>query len=408
MSDFQQARSITTLHRLGDVDLNYLESSLQKNVRKRPVALVLPSLYSELEGEAIHLIVDELKKVNYLNQIVLSMDRMDERQFQHAARFFSQLPQDVRILWHDGPRMRSLVKELEENELRVGEQGKGRGSWFAFGYVIARGRAKAIALHDCDIMTYHRSLLARLCFPVADINMGYEFCKGYYARYRDQLFGRVTRLFVTPLIRALIKLLDGHPILDYLDSFRYPLAGEFAVSADLASNNRIPANWGLEIGMLTEVYRNTSLKRVCQVDLAENYDHKHRPLSPRDPNKGLMKMSVDIADSILRTLATEGVRMSRGFFRTLTTVYERSAEDTIKSYNDDALINGFKFDRHSETQAVETFTKSLQVAAQNFLEDPHGVILIPNWSRVSAAIPDFMDRLVESVEADNERVRELT
>lgn len=401
MSDFQQARSITTLHRLGPVDVERLEGDLVGFVKRRPLALVLPCLYSELEKDAIHGIVGHLKQVRYIDRIVISMDRMNEQQFQSAARFFSQLPQEHRIIWHDGPRMTALVHELEESELPPGEQGKGRGSWFAFGFIIAEGRAKSIALHDCDIITYDRSLLARLCYPIANGSMGYEFVKGYYARYRDQLFGRVTRLFVTPLIRTLIKLVGGHPILDYLDSFRYPLAGEFAVSVELAQQNRIPANWGLEIGMLTEVYRNASLKRVCQVDLADNYDHKHRPLSPRDPSKGLMKMAIDIADSILRTLATEGVQMGRAFFRTLTTVYQRSAEDTIRSYSDDSLINHLQFDRHAENQAVETFRRALQVASQNFLEDPHGVLLIPNWNRVSSAIPSFMDRLVESVEEDN-------
>jgi glucosyl-3-phosphoglycerate synthase len=405
MSDFHQSRSLTTLHRLGEFDLERLEDELCRYVKRRPLALVLPCLYSELEGEAIHLIVDELKNVRYIDQIILSMDRMDRRQFHHAAEFFSQLPQDLRIIWHDGPRMRDLVEELEKSHLSIGEQGKGRGSWFAFGYAIGEGRAKAIALHDCDIITYNRSLLARLCYPVVNSSMGYEYCKGYYARYREQLFGRVTRLFVTPLLRALIKVTGGHPILDYLDSFRYPLAGEFAVTVDLAQTNRIPANWGLEIGMLTEVYRNASLKRICQVDLIENYDHKHRTLSSKDPSKGLMKMSVDIADSILRTLGTEGVPMGRSFFRTLTTVYERSAEDTIKSYHDDALINQFEFDRHAEARAVETFRKALQIASRNYLDDPHGVVLIPNWNRVMAAIPDFLDRLQETVDADNEMVR---
>ena len=30
------------------------------------------------------------------------------------------------------------------------------------GYVLARGEAKSIALHDCDITTYNQELLARL------------------------------------------------------------------------------------------------------------------------------------------------------------------------------------------------------------------------------------------------------
>jgi glucosyl-3-phosphoglycerate synthase len=180
------------------------------------------------------------------------------------------------------------------------------------------------------------------------------------------------------------------------------------MTVELARSNRIPANWGLEVGMLTEVYRHASLKHICQVDLISNYEHKHQTLSPRDPSKGLMKMAVDIADSVLRTLATEGVIMGEGFFQTLTTVYERSAEDAIKLYNDDALINQMEFDRHGEAQAVETFRRALQIAAQNFLEDPHGAILIPNWSRVVDAIPDFPDRFVASVDEDNRLIRAET
>lgn len=404
MSDFKQAGLVSTLHRLGEVDLEHLESQLSKFTRNRPIALVLPCLFSELQGEAIHIIVEELKKVRYIQQIVLSMDRMNEEEFHHAADFFSVLPQQVRILWHDGPRLKSLVEELENAELSPGEQGKGRGSWFAFGYVLARKQARAIALHDCDIVSYHRKLLARLCYPVVNSSLGYEFCKGYYARYGDRLYGRVTRLFFTPLLQALIKLVGHHSLLTYLDGFRYPLAGEFAITTDLAQVNRIPADWGLEVGMLCEVYRNCSLKRVCQVDLIDNYEHKHQELSPQDPTKGLMKMALDIGDSLFRTLAAEGVVMSDSFFRTLSTAYQRVAEDMIRRYSDDASINGLHFDRHAEGLAVETFRKSLEKAGSSFVNDPHGALLIPNWNRVIAAMPDFLDRLHEAVEEDNRYV----
>ncbi|MDA2938650.1 glycosyl transferase [Acidobacteria bacterium AH-259-A15] len=404
MSDFHQGGVISTLHRLGTVDVERLEKELLKHVQGCPIALVLPCLYSELEGEAVHTIVEELKKIQYIDQIVLSMDRMDLDEFKHAASFFSQLPQRVRILWHDGPQLQKFVDELEASELSVGEQGKGRGSWLAFGYVLATQRTAIIALHDCDIVSYKRELLVRLCYPVANTNLGYEFCKGYYARYGKRLYGRVTRLFVTPLLRALTQLTGHVPLLDYLESFRYPLAGEFAITTGLARANRIPADWGLEIGTLCEVYRNCSLKRICQVDLIENYQHKHRELSPQDPTKGLMKMAVDIADTVLRTLATEGVIMSEAFFRTLSTAYQRSAEDIIRRYNDDAALNGLELDRHAENLAVGIFRKALEVASRNFLEDPHGALLIPNWNRVVSAIPDFLDRFCEAVEEDNHSV----
>ncbi len=406
MSDFHQTGVITTLHRLGQVNTAALERELVRHARNWPVSLVLPCLYSELAREAIHTIVEELKRVEFIDQIVLSMDRMNQEQFRHASEFFSVLPQRLRILWHDGPRMQQLISELEANELNIGEQGKGRGSWLAFGYVLASGRSSVIALHDCDIVSYQRELLVRLCFPAVNPNLGYEFVKGYYSRYGDRLYGRVTRLFVTPLIRALRKMTGQQvPLLAYLDSFRYPLAGEFAITTDLARVNRIPADWGLEMGTLCEVYRNCSLKRVCQVDLIENYEHKHQELSPQDPTKGLMKMALDIAESLLRTLATEGVILHHGFLRSLTTAYQRHAEDIIKRYHDDALINGLQFDRHSENLAVETFERALEIAGSNFLENSEGSPSIPNWMRVASAMPDFLDRLMEAVELDNESVK---
>jgi len=93
--------------------------------------------------------------------------------------------------------------------------------------------------------------------------MDYEFCKGYYPRVTDRLYGRVTRLFISPIIRALKKIVGHMPFLVYLDSFRYPLAGEFSMKADLARINRIPADWGLEVGSLAEVFRNVSMKKIC-------------------------------------------------------------------------------------------------------------------------------------------------
>lgn len=401
MADFHQSGVISTLHRLGDVDLEDLEAKLKEYVQTRPIALVLPCLFSELQGEAMRRIVDELTRAEYIDQAVVSMDRMDRSQSKEAAQFFSALPQRRRILWHDGPRIRRLIEELERNELSIGPQGKGRGCWLSFGYVLACNRQQVIALHDCDILSYNRELLARLCYPIANSVLGYEFCKGYYARFQNRLYGRVTRLFLTPLIRALTQLAGHIPLLNYMDSFRYPLAGEFAMTTDLARVNRIPAHWGLEVGVLYEVYRNCSLKRICQVDLADTYEHKHQRLSARDPGKGLMKMAVDIADSLLRTLASEGVVMSEAFFRTLQTAYQRSAEDIIKRYHDDAAINGLEFDRHTENQAVETFRRALRIAAERFVEDPLGAPVIPNWNRVNAALPDFLDRLYEAVEGDN-------
>lgn len=267
--------------------------------------------------------------------------------------------------------------------------------------MLARGQSEVIALHDCDIVTYSRELLARLCYPIANPNLNYVFCKGFYSRVTNKMNGRVTRLLVTPLIRSLQQLAGQHGFLAFLDSFRYSLAGEFSMSADLARINRIPSDWGLEVGSLAEVYRNYSPRRVCQVDIATTYEHKHQMLSADDAEQGLMKMAVDICKSIFRTLASDGVVFSEALFRSLIATYLRQAEDTLMKYEADAMINGLAFDRHEEAKAVEAFTRAIGMASQMFVENPLGTPLIPNWNRVSAAIPDIFEMLKLAVDEDN-------
>ncbi len=206
MGDFYQNGIVTTLHNLCRRPVDDLEAELMLFRKARPMSLVLPSLYSELEGPALRNIVRELAKVPYLEQIVIGLDRANEQQYRHALGYFAELPQHVRVLWNDGPRLRAIDLALREQGLAPTEQGKGRNVWFCFGYVLASGMSKSVALHDCDILTYNRELVARLIYPVANPAFNYMFCKGYYARVADsKMNGRVSRLLVTPLIRALKK-----------------------------------------------------------------------------------------------------------------------------------------------------------------------------------------------------------
>ena len=401
MSDFYQTGIITTLHQLGKPSLERLESELLGFSKTRPIALVLPALYSEFEGPAMPGIVQELAKVKYLNEIVLALDQASEADFKRVREFMAPIPAEIKIVHNKGKRISEVYEMLKRNGLDAGPQGKGRSAWLSYGYVLARGKSDVIALHDCDIVTYNRELLARLCYPVANPNLDYVFCKGYYSRISNKMNGRVTRLLVTPLVRSLQQLVGPHNFLAFLDSFRYPLAGEFCMTTDLARVNRIPWDWGLEVGSLAEVHRNYSPRRVCQVDIAANYDHKHQVLSADDASKGLMKMTVDICKSIFRTLASEGVVFSDGLFKSLLVSYLRQAEDTIMKYEADAAINGLKFDRHEEAMAVEAFTRAIGMATQVFMENPMATPLIPNWNRVTSAIPDIFEMLQIAVDADN-------
>ncbi|WP_404356928.1 glycosyl transferase [Methylotuvimicrobium sp. KM1] len=402
MSDFFQNGAITTLHRLQHNRLAEMENELLAFSKERPMALVLPSLYSELQGPALNNIIEQIREIPYLSQIVIGLDRADRSEFNHAREFFSKLPQPHKILWNDGPKLQAIDRLLAEEGLAPIEPGKGRNVWYCYGYVLASRQAEAVALHDCDILTYNRELPARLFYPVANPSFNYEFCKGYYYRVADnKLNGRVCRLLVTPLIRALKQVIGNMDYLNYLDSFRYALSGEFATRVDSLKEIRIPSDWGLEVGVLSEIYRNHSSNHICQVEIADAYDHKHQELSEEDASRGLSRMSTDIAKAIYRKLATQGVIFNKETFRTLKATYYRTALDAIEAYYNDACINGLKLDRHQEEKTVELFTRNIMRAGDSFLDNPMETPFMPSWNRVISAVPDIMQRLDEAVEKDN-------
>ncbi len=402
MSDFFQNGTITTLHRLHKDRLETMEDQLRSFKNQRPMGLVLPSLYSELQGPALQPMLGQIAQADYISEIIIGLDNANSNEFAHAKEFFSDLPQHHRILWNDGPRLRKLNVQLIEKGIAPRELGKGRNVWYCLGYAIASGQSEAIALHDCDILTYDRELLARLFFPVANPGFNFEFCKGYYYRMADdRLNGRVCRLLVTPLLRALKKVLGPLDYLNYLDSFRYALSGEFATRMDTIRELRIPSDWGLEIGVLSEMYRNQSRKHICQVEIADAYDHKHQNLSAENIDDGLSKMALDIAKAIYRKLAVEGVVLSKEIFRTLKATYYRQGLDAVEAFNSVAIVNGLNFDRHQEEKTVELFAQLLIKAGDAFLDKPSETPFIPSWNRVVGAIPDILERIQDAVEEDN-------
>ena len=399
--DFFQNGTITTLHKLCRRPIEEMEAELKQFSAERPMALILPSLYSELEGPALPKIVEDLKEARYISDIIVGLDQADEKQFAHAREFFSGLPQNVHILWNDGPWLREIDAQLQSQNLAPTQAGKGRNVWYCMGYALALDHIEAIALHDCDILTYDRSLPARLFYPVANPAFSFDFCKGYYSRIKgDKLSGRATRLFVTPLLRALKKVLGHMDYLEFMDSFRYPLSGEFSLSRDFVKILRIPSDWGLEVGVLSEVYRTLSRNNVCQVDIADQYDHKHQDLSADDASKGLSRMSVEIAKSLYRKLATEGVTLSSEDFRSIKAAYYRIALDSTEQYFYDAKINGLEYDRHTEEGSVEFFAQSVMAAGETFLSNPMESPFIPNWKRVHDAFPNICQQLLQAVAAD--------
>lgn len=401
MGDFFQNGTITTFHNLKADHDETLEQQLTDYSNRRPITLLLPSLYSELKTSALENIVQELQQVPYINHVVVGLDRADISGYRHTIQFFSRLPQKVTILWNDGSRLLNIDQRLKKEGLAPQELGKGRNVWYCLGYILSCNNSDIIALHDCDISTYSKQMLTRLVYPLAKPTFNYEFCKGYYRRVaNDKINGRVSRLLITPLVRALKKVLGPLDYLCYLDSFRYPLAGEMAFRTDAIYDLKIPSNWGLELGVLSEIQRNHAINRICQVDIADNYDHKHQQMSFQDHTAGLSKMSMDISKALFRKLAANGEIFTPEKIRTIKASYYRIALDLIQMYADDAALNGLILDRHVEEQSIELFSSNIMLAGNEFFEKPMETPFMPSWNRVVSAIPGILDELKEAVDED--------
>lgn len=397
MSDFHQIGPVTALPRLLARPVEDLEAHIIALSGKFPVSLVIPMIPSELDRPALSGILAELSKVEYLHSLVISLNKATSRDYERTLRFFAPFPGSLVVVWNEAPAVRRFLGSLEKAGLFVGSPGKGRACWLAMGYLLAEEKVDYMAFIDADIVNFSREMLARLILPALDPIVDFDFVKAYYGRFTDRLHGRVTRLYMSPLLAAFTRLIGQDPYIRYLSSFRYALAGEFAVQRDLASRMRLPSDWGLEVVTLFEALRHRAPVRVCQVEIAERYEHKHQGLSASDPARGLNRMARDVGSHLLRTLAAAGVVLSSGLLESLLAAYQREAEDAVADSYAVAAINGLKYDRHQEELNVNTFVGALRGAIHEFHRDPLGPPLVPNWARVWAGVPDSGSQLVASV-----------
>ncbi|MGQ9575822.1 MAG: hypothetical protein ACUVUC_10930 [Thermoguttaceae bacterium] len=57
-------------------------------------------------------ILEELKKVKYLRELVVALGQADDTGFQHARELFAPMPVEKRILWVESPRIQAMFEEL--------------------------------------------------------------------------------------------------------------------------------------------------------------------------------------------------------------------------------------------------------------------------------------------------------
>lgn len=327
MNDFAQSGLITTLQRLNDSHLASLETTLE--ACGASIALVLPCHSSDLERPPLVHILDELKSARFVSEVFLTMNGPDRTAADRARALFENLPCPVRILWNESG-------------------GKGGNVASAFRIILDEGRHEIIATQDCDVASFRRHDLARLCMPIAAL--GFQFSKSYYSRATDRLYGRVTRLFVAPLLQACTRVLGHHPLLDFLASFRFPLAGEVAMTVAAARLLPIAPGWALELAMLCDVFRTIDPRDVCQVDGGSGYDHKHQPAST-----ALAEMAGHIAAELIRQLQIEGLPFGADARSAIADAYRREAAHALRRSEALARINSLAYDAQSEQDTVAAF-----------------------------------------------------
>ena len=415
MSEYsQKSTKITNIYQLTN-KTNLLDKLTQYSHWKKPV-LIIPSLASEFNTAenrpVFQRLLNELTGATYLSNIIIGLDAATGEDVALLGEMVKEAGlTDVLIQWNDGPSFSALYDLLQSSGIDLSQRGKGRNVFMSFGVAMALS-ATSVGLLDADIRTFKRRQLDRLFYPVEIF--GYEFSKAYYARSDGkQLFGRVKRLLVDPILIALKrKFADSGEdkmlhIIDFLLLFHYQLSGEIVINVNLLRRMRYSLNWGVEILTLIEAYRKAN--QIAQVEFTRTYfDHKHQKLSSSNAEKGLHKMSTDIISTLLNALIVEeGLEVSSHFFRDLALTYQSVAEELIKKYAENAKANGLYYDRDREEEFVNDVITDAIINVGQLLNVPQNISAM--FLRYTAMNPEFepfnRDGLQEAIMAVENRLK---
>jgi glucosyl-3-phosphoglycerate synthase len=389
--DFSQGR-FAKIHDIC-MDFDHMSERLRGLSKRFPSGLVIPIIEKDLSSPTLARMVPEINNCDYLTKVFIALSAEKHDAYEQATRLSHDFKIPCDVVWCNKPEVKAALEDLKKTGLDVTKlTGKGKDLWITMG--IASLELYAFVVHDADILYYSKMLPTKMLYPIIEPNLDFFFAKGYYARVNTEarrMYGRIYRLFVNPILEALQeKIARPSRFLTYLQSFSYPLSGEFAIYSDLATHLRIPCDWGLEVGMLAELFRNASYRRICEVDLGL-YDHKHKEVI----TNGLLSTAEESLITLLRTLTeTDGIEVTTPFLKSLQVMYRRIAQDKIRQYHADATCNGLDFDRHEEESWVDNLTTVIPSAGEKYLIDPAKTQL-PDWLRAIAAMPNIRERLRE-------------
>jgi glucosyl-3-phosphoglycerate synthase len=384
-------RKIANIHDFS-LDFDSMANHLDNLKQKYSSGLIIPIKGKDIDSPGLPKMIEEINECHYLTKVLIALSAENKKDYDKVLRFSKSFKTQCEVIWCDKPEVLSVLQDLKAKGLDVTSlSGKGKDVWIAIG--IASLDLFAFVIHDSDILSYSKMLPTKLLYPIIEPRLDFFFSKGYYARIsieNRKMYGRLNRLFIGPLLEVLQEKLAYSRFLTYLQSFSYPLAGELAVYSDLSTHLRVPNDWGLELGLLAEVYRNASYRRICEVDLGI-YDHKHKEVSA----DGLLKTAEDSFVTLLRTLTEmENIEVSDSFLISLQVAYRRLAQDKIRQYHADSICNNLDFNRHEEEVDVDLLCNVILSGGRKYLANPIKAQL-PDWLRAISAMPNLRERLRE-------------
>ncbi|MCD6574398.1 glucosyl-3-phosphoglycerate synthase [Candidatus Aerophobetes bacterium] len=172
-------------------------------------------------------------------------------------------------------------------------RGKGENLWKSL-YLL---EGDIILWVDADIKNIHPKFAYGLLGPLLEFD---DICyvKGFYerpikigSRIRRSGGGRVTEILVRPLLSNFYPELSG---------FLQPLSGEYAGRREILEKLPFRVGYGVEIGLLIDIYEQYGLFSLAQVDLDKRI-HRNRNLDD------LGRMSFVILHTFFTRLQQQGI-----------------------------------------------------------------------------------------------------
>ncbi len=287
-----------------------------------------------------------------------------------------------------------VVHQLDSNIQRAAEKskldlsripsGKGSGLWLA---TVASSGDLLVYL-DSDIRNFEEWQIASLILPILrdfKLQNGIEFVKAYYARLSVnidtpekgfyELGGRATRLFMIPFLRVLAK----RGVFKGLEKFQYPLSGEFSAKRRFMESLSFPGDYGIEAGMLIDIWKKKMLSKVAETDLHLYQHFPRRDILVTDmvaqiintvlrELKGLIKLDERIADEYLEEAYKEVKRAEALFDRV-----------EVKVEVSHSVKRSFFKDFESDRMKIENYAQILKNSLKSETLFKKDTVKLPPW-----------------------------